>query len=165
MLSKLNKMEKKFEIKFEHRRVMIEECVINITIDVPDSCSKKELNELLIEEINDNSFDVIFDRYEDFKGAELKEPEIKIIEINEEINVLKPLKIFHIRRAEEADYDEVQEFVIVAHNFYEVKKIALNDKGDESNNDWLVGSIVNELGLYTGDEKEPHVLCRNFKNG
>lgn len=159
-------MEKKVEVKWIRRSVMIEEC--ESTIIIPEHIKDNQLNIFIMSKLKEEKVnDVVFERYEEFKGDELKEPEIKIIDINiniQESEVTEPLKIFLIRRTEEAGFDEVQEFVIVARNVHEVKKIASVNREDEMINDWLVYSIVKELGPYAGDETEPHVVCRNFKN-
>lgn len=158
-------MENKVEVKWEHRRVMIEECVS--TIIVPEYITKNQLDSYILEKLkNEKERDVVFDRYEHFYGSNLDEDEIKIIEINEDINVPEPLKIFHICRKEEAGFDEVQEFFIVASNIDEAFLIARRNKGDEILAEWSTYfSIVHELGLYTGNEKEPYVVSKNIKNG
>lgn len=160
-------MGKKVEVKWEHRQVMIEEC--ESTIIVPENLTDKQVDIFIMSKLKkETEYGVMFERYEKFKGEELKEPEIKIIDIHKqepEIKIPEPLKIYHVCRKEEAGFDEVQDFVIVASNVDEVFMIARRNKGDEALLEWSTYfSIIKEIGLYAGDEKESHVLCKNFKN-
>jgi hypothetical protein len=155
--------KKKYVVKWEQRQIRVEETHCVITIDEPNGCSPIERTELIKNEIDNSSYYHNIIEYLDFEGDNLKEPAFQILSIEDYVEKPKkePLKIFHICRKEEAGFDEVQDFVIVATSTDEAFLIARRNKGDEALLEW---SIVNELGPYAGDEKEPHVVCRNHNN-
>lgn len=164
-------MEKKFKVKWEYTRIHIEYYDKDISICVDDENDISLIKKLIKEKINTLLLPPDSEAFLDLTRESITREPINFISI-EPYNVLsikpKPsLNIYHLFR-DNTEFDEVESFVIVAENDTEARKIAAENKGDESKDVWLVPSysVLHTLGKYNSPYKdEPHVVNKNVLNG
>lgn len=72
------------------------------------------------------------------------------------------LRIFLVERTDQVDYDEPYAHVIASHSKTEARIIAFNRAIDENAEVWKDAKIT-EIGIYTGDKQEPHIIITDRK--
>lgn len=75
------------------------------------------------------------------------------------------MKIFKIYCNDFQGYDYYDSHVIVANNVQEVIDLAKKESADEGEENWDNSSIINKVGIYTGEKKEPFILLSSFNAG
>ena len=160
-------MEKKFKVKWEYTRIHIEYYDKDITICVDDENNISIIKKLIMEKINTLLLPPDSEAFLDLTRESITREPINFISIEPyEVLSIKPkpeLNIYHLYR-DDADYNEVESFVIVAENDKEARIMASENCEQQSKNLWLLSSysVLYTVGKYTGTHKdEPYVMSKN----